>query len=44
VKSAPHNQVVSQIDGSSLDDPNRWATTWRAYQRKNGHQASGSAQ
>ena len=35
VKSAPHNQVVAQIDGSSLDDPNRWATTWRAYQRKN---------
>ncbi len=35
VKSAPHNQVVAQIDGSSLDDPDRWATTWRAYRRKN---------
>jgi glycine dehydrogenase subunit 2 len=35
VKSAPHNQVVAQIDASSLDDPSRWATTWRAYQRKN---------
>jgi glycine dehydrogenase subunit 2 len=35
VKSAPHHQVVAKIDGSSLDDPSRWATTWRAYQRKN---------
>jgi glycine dehydrogenase subunit 2 len=36
VKSAPHNQVIHRIDGSSLDDPERWATTWRAYLRKNG--------
>jgi glycine dehydrogenase subunit 2 len=36
VKSAPHNQVVAQIDASTLDDPDRWATTWRAHQRKNG--------
>jgi glycine dehydrogenase subunit 2 len=35
VKSAPHRQVVAQIDGASLDDPDRWATTWRAYRRKN---------
>jgi len=34
VRTAPHNQVVGQIDGSSLDDPDRWATTWRAYRRK----------
>jgi glycine dehydrogenase subunit 2 len=34
VKTAPHNQVVAQIVGTSLDDPARWATTWRAYQRK----------
>jgi glycine dehydrogenase subunit 2 len=34
VKSAPHNQAVTQLDGSGLDDPARWATTWRAYQRK----------
>jgi glycine dehydrogenase subunit 2 len=36
VRSAPHNQAVAQIDGSSLDDPDRWATTWRAYLRKTG--------
>jgi glycine dehydrogenase subunit 2 len=35
VRSAPHNQVVAQLDGSTLDDPDRWATTWRAYRRKN---------
>lgn len=34
VRSAPHNQVVSRIDESTVDDPGRWATTWRAYQRK----------
>lgn len=34
VKTAPHHQVVHQIDPSSLDDPDRWATTWRAHLRK----------
>jgi len=35
VRTAPHRQSVGQLDGSHLDDPGRWATTWRAYQRKN---------
>jgi glycine dehydrogenase subunit 2 len=34
VKSAPHRQVVAQLDPSALDDPAGWATTWRAYQAK----------
>jgi glycine dehydrogenase subunit 2 len=34
VKTAPHRQVVHQLDPSGLDDPARWATTWRAYLRK----------
>ena len=35
VTSAPHNQVDAQARRpSSLDDPDRWATTWRAYRRK----------
>lgn len=34
VRTAPHNQVVAKIDGAGLDDPNRWATTWRAHRRK----------
>jgi glycine dehydrogenase subunit 2 len=35
VRTAPHRQVVAQLDGSHLDDPAQWCTTWRAYQRKN---------
>ena len=34
VKTAPHNSTIHTIDHSSLDDPDRWAITWRAYQRK----------
>jgi glycine dehydrogenase subunit 2 len=34
VKTAPHRQVVHQLDPRGLDDPDRWATTWRAYKRK----------
>ena len=35
VKSAPHRSVVHKIDHASLDDPERWAITWRAHLRKN---------
>ena len=34
VRTAPHNQAIHKVDGSGADDPQRWATTWRAYQRK----------
>ncbi len=34
VKSAPHNSTIHSIDHTSLDDPGRWAMTWRAYKRK----------
>jgi glycine dehydrogenase subunit 2 len=34
VRSAPHNQVVHKLGDAPLDDPDVWATTWRAYQRK----------
>ena len=34
VRTAPHNQVVAQIDGSGLDNPDMWAVTWAAYRRK----------
>ncbi|MFO1090816.1 MAG: aminomethyl-transferring glycine dehydrogenase subunit GcvPB [Hyphomicrobiales bacterium] len=34
VKSAPHRQAIAQIKGDVLDDPRRWAMTWRAYLRK----------
>jgi len=38
VRTAPHQQVVGQLDGSSLDDPEKWATTWRAHRRKSSAQ------
>ena len=34
VKSAPHNSTVHSIDHAPLDDPEKWAMTWRAYRRK----------
>ncbi len=34
VKRAPYNSVVHRIDNSTLDDPEKWAITWRAYQKK----------
>jgi glycine dehydrogenase subunit 2 len=34
VRSAPHNQVVHKLADQPLDDPDVWATTWRAYLRK----------
>ena len=34
VKSAPHNQAIHKLGPESLDEPDRWAMTWRAYKRK----------
>jgi glycine dehydrogenase subunit 2 len=34
VKSAPHRSVVRKMDESCMDDPKRWAITWRAYLKK----------
>lgn len=34
VKSAPHNQAIHQVKYDGLEDPERWAMTWRAYVRK----------
>lgn len=34
VKNAPHNSVVHKIDHSTLDDPEKWAITWRLYVRR----------
>ncbi len=35
VKTAPHSSTVGRItDHSYLDDPDKWALTWRAYRRK----------
>jgi len=34
VKNAPYNSTIHKIDPLPFDDPNLWAITWRAYQRK----------
>ncbi len=41
VHGAPYQSTIHQIDHDPLDDPERWAVTWRAYLRK--HAASASA-
>jgi glycine dehydrogenase subunit 2 len=32
--------VVHRIDESSLDDPEKWAITWRAFVKKHGSDAA----
>ena len=41
VKTAPHNSTIHTIDHAPLDDPERWAVTWRAYRRKMGQPTTG---
>jgi glycine dehydrogenase subunit 2 len=36
VKTAPHNSTIHKVDHKPLDDPSKWAVTWRAYKRKIG--------
>ncbi len=36
VRTAPHRSTIHRIDDRGLDDPARWAVTWRAYRRKSG--------
>jgi glycine dehydrogenase subunit 2 len=40
VKSAPHRSVVHRNDESSMDDPSKWAVTWRAFIKKHGTEAA----
>lgn len=34
VRSAPHNCPTKRVQDEYLEDPKRWAITWRAWQRK----------
>ena len=36
VKTAPHNSVIHRVDESVLDDPKKWAISWRSYKKKRG--------
>ena len=33
-KDAPHRSVSHQVDESGMDDPQKWAVTWRSYNKK----------
>ena len=41
VKSAPHNHAIHKLDAGPLEDPDRWAMTWRAYRRKSAARRAG---
>ena len=44
VSTAPHNQAIHQARRlGARTIPDRWATTWRAYLRKNAGTAAGVA-
>ena len=34
VRTAPHRSAIHRVDPEPLNDPQRWAVTWRAYRRK----------
>jgi glycine dehydrogenase subunit 2 len=36
VREAPHRAAVHRVLAEALEDPARWAATWRAHRRKNG--------
>ena len=36
VKRSPHSSSISRMDETALNDPERWAMTWRAYLKKSG--------
>jgi glycine dehydrogenase subunit 2 len=36
VMNAPHNQAISKIKDESINDPDKYAMTWRAYLKKKG--------
>jgi glycine dehydrogenase subunit 2 len=35
IRTAPHNQAVARINEEELNDPGKYALTWRAYIKKN---------
>jgi glycine dehydrogenase subunit 2 len=36
VQTAPHNQAIQKVVADDLDNPDKWAMTWRAWKRKRG--------
>jgi glycine dehydrogenase subunit 2 len=44
VLNSPENSTVHQMDPAPHDDPERWALTWRAYQRKHGAEGASAVE
>ena len=42
VRTAPHNQAISRLGARDLNDPQNWATTWRAHLRKRASAPAGA--
>jgi glycine dehydrogenase subunit 2 len=40
VRSAPHASTIHKIEEGAIDDPARWAMTWRGFVRKHGELVS----
>jgi glycine dehydrogenase subunit 2 len=34
VRGAPHNHPAGRVDAAPLEDPSRWAMTWRSHLKK----------
>lgn len=43
VKTAPHNHAIHQVDAARVNEPDQWATTWRAHVRKRAAEPAGAA-
>jgi glycine dehydrogenase subunit 2 len=39
VQEAPHRSSMTRIYEAALDEPDRWAMTWRGWKRKYGERA-----
>jgi len=44
VRNAPHHAAIGKVLAEGCEDPARWATTWRAFQRKHGAQSRQAAE
>lgn len=34
IRTAPHQSTIHQVDESGMDDPDKWAVTWKMYLKK----------
>lgn len=39
VRTAPHNHPAGRVEGAPLEDPSRWAMTWRSHLKKRANAA-----